>query len=581
MSARFDTTSLVSQLGLGCYWAWVALAFYSNASMIGAKDPGFWVESIWQYSTLFHGIALVAFALCAHRIASLLNRPWMPWVSAAGLAGGMVGFVGLFMLSEGFGETTALAQTPLLFGPAVVLDALVVGLSSGVLFLLWAQAFTRLAPVCAVGSSIVGCLIGLILYFVFYDFPMTGVGTLACICLPLISACCLRFLITHDLIALGMPAGEAPWAGVGSREPGVAAAPDTPHPADVPQPATSPLAAREKTPRVADVVVLTSCLFAFAFGGELLRAFSLSLSNSSINVMGAFYLLGGIIGISLLLAYWLKPAQDASPRFITMQVVRMTLVAMAAAFVAIPLVSNYSISLGYGLFGAGFWCFRIISWVYCLLFCWRFATNPLRAFGILDAAFAFSVILCGPVSDLLLSRMTPEGGPLLTVALAIAVVLMFISMFVLYNRQSTTVFNHQESLLAQGPAIQGPAAHAFWTVAPHENAQQETSAVPLASTPPSTPANLPELFDRKVAAVAVQFGLTEREAQVVSLMAQGRTLPYIQEALYISAGTAQTHSRHIYKKMSIHSRQELIDIVAQTAPDCAEVVVQDASISEK
>ena len=39
MSARFDTTSLVSQLGLGCYWAWVALAFYSNASMIGANDP--------------------------------------------------------------------------------------------------------------------------------------------------------------------------------------------------------------------------------------------------------------------------------------------------------------------------------------------------------------------------------------------------------------------------------------------------------------------------------------------------------------------------------------------------------------
>ena len=63
MSARFDTTSLVSQLGLGCYWAWVALAFYSNASMIGANDPGFWVESIWQYSTLFHGIALVAFAI--------------------------------------------------------------------------------------------------------------------------------------------------------------------------------------------------------------------------------------------------------------------------------------------------------------------------------------------------------------------------------------------------------------------------------------------------------------------------------------------------------------------------------------
>jgi DNA-binding CsgD family transcriptional regulator len=54
-------------------------------------------------------------------------------------------------------------------------------------------------------------------------------------------------------------------------------------------------------------------------------------------------------------------------------------------------------------------------------------------------------------------------------------------------------------------------------------------------------------------------GLTNREIEVLSLLLEGRSVPYIVKLLYISEGTARTHTKHIYTKLGVHSKQELID----------------------
>lgn len=61
--------------------------------------------------------------------------------------------------------------------------------------------------------------------------------------------------------------------------------------------------------------------------------------------------------------------------------------------------------------------------------------------------------------------------------------------------------------------------------------------------------------------VSDYYGLTSREAEILSFLAQGRTQPYIRDALMVSRNTISTHVKHIYSKMEIHSKQELIDIV--------------------
>ena len=541
---------LVAQTGFGLYWAWVALAFYSDSPVLGQASSSAMVDGIWLYSTLFHFVSLVVCSVAARQIGPLFDSPRTIWLAAGGLSLGMLGFVALSTLvvsadaaamTVGATAGTDAATVTSLWIP-ILLNAILVGVSSCILFLIWGKAYTHLGTAQGIGASLLAFMTGLVLYFVFCDFPAEILGAVACVALPLLSAACLHFLTRNGLAAQKASACHEFFE--------------------------SP---SESDSRIEDVAVLVAAVFAFAFGGELLRAFSLSLAQDAINTMGAYYLFGGVFGISVLIAYWMQPTGEALPRIISMRAVRIILVVMAGAFASIPLFSNVSVLLGYGIFGAGFWCFRVVSWIYCLLFCRRFGTRASRAFGILDAAFAASVILSDPIIQALLPQIGSDGAGLTIASLAIALILMFTSVFVLYNRQSTTVFNvqeterlhsHVEASCSQPGAFAGNAADTY-DAGTNDIITNGASAVPIVAGQPTT-AILDAILDTKISAVAQRFGLTEREAQVARLMAQGRTLPYIQEALCISAGTAQTHSRHIYKKMSIHSRGELIDIITSS-----------------
>ncbi len=53
-------------------------------------------------------------------------------------------------------------------------------------------------------------------------------------------------------------------------------------------------------------------------------------------------------------------------------------------------------------------------------------------------------------------------------------------------------------------------------------------------------------------------GLTEREREVLTLIAQGLTNQHIAQKLYISIKTVQTHRAHILEKLGLHDRTELV-----------------------
>ena len=59
---------------------------------------------------------------------------------------------------------------------------------------------------------------------------------------------------------------------------------------------------------------------------------------------------------------------------------------------------------------------------------------------------------------------------------------------------------------------------------------------------------------------AARYFLTEREEEVLDLLVAGRSVPYISERLMVSANTVKTHVRHIYAKLDVHNRQELLDV---------------------
>ena len=63
--------------------------------------------------------------------------------------------------------------------------------------------------------------------------------------------------------------------------------------------------------------------------------------------------------------------------------------------------------------------------------------------------------------------------------------------------------------------------------------------------------------------VASEHGLTPREREVMGMLAEGYTRAYIREALDVSDGTAKAHIAHVYAKLGIHHKDDLLDYIDQ------------------
>ncbi len=57
------------------------------------------------------------------------------------------------------------------------------------------------------------------------------------------------------------------------------------------------------------------------------------------------------------------------------------------------------------------------------------------------------------------------------------------------------------------------------------------------------------------------FGLSQREEEVLLLLAQGKTAGEIAHELLVANGTVKAHVGHIYQKLDVHSREELLERV--------------------
>ncbi len=74
-----------------------------------------------------------------------------------------------------------------------------------------------------------------------------------------------------------------------------------------------------------------------------------------------------------------------------------------------------------------------------------------------------------------------------------------------------------------------------------------------------------DYFEEACEAIAVEAGLSKREAEILPFALRGRTSERIAGELFISKSTVDTHLRRIYTKAGVHSRQELIDLGERTA----------------
>lgn len=99
------------------------------------------------------------------------------------------------------------------------------------------------------------------------------------------------------------------------------------------------------------------------------------------------------------------------------------------------------------------------------------------------------------------------------------------------------------------------------------------------------PGRSPGLSEENVGALSVSprcladaYGLTAREKEVFALWSAGYGSRYIEDKLCISQATVKTHVRHIYDKIGVRSRPELMLRLEEFSDAEYESVVEDASM---
>lgn len=85
----------------------------------------------------------------------------------------------------------------------------------------------------------------------------------------------------------------------------------------------------------------------------------------------------------------------------------------------------------------------------------------------------------------------------------------------------------------------------------------------------------PALWQRKIDRVIEQFELTTRQQEVFRMLVRGRNAQYIAEKFFISISTAKAHIHNIYRKLDVHSQQELINLVENVEMSAAPVPASD------
>ena len=68
-------------------------------------------------------------------------------------------------------------------------------------------------------------------------------------------------------------------------------------------------------------------------------------------------------------------------------------------------------------------------------------------------------------------------------------------------------------------------------------------------------------IDETCRVLAQKHGLTTRELEILILICNGRSKGYIADTLYISENTVKAHTKNVYAKLSVHSKEDLLRLL--------------------
>jgi DNA-binding CsgD family transcriptional regulator len=392
---------------------------------------------------------------------------------------------------------------------ATTLPFLALGAACGAIFWLWGNALLEAGRDQAdVTRLVVGALAA---YSVLYavSYALAPIGRIAFLALCVAASGCLYAFVARDASAVG--AGDpvqADDAGGAAGCPRVA-----------PGEALSKLSA--------ELICVMASVFAFSF----VRTTALA----SIRDVDFINRLGAVLSLVFSLAalvWWLAVrgrGVGGRPDAIGMYRVAFPVIATVAA--ALPLVSASLIAIAAAVLHAAF--FVILATLVVLSASCSEAHGVRRgvALGILGAGTFLSASLSTLIAYLIYRGSAVTQANVLVCALAIVYVLAMAYVAAQHRMRATR------------------AGHAGVR---HDGGVRATGAELLE-----------DLYATSCATAVERFSLTDREADVLRLLVRGYTQHGIADGLCVTENTVRTHLRNLYRKLGVHSRQEVLELLGR------------------
>lgn len=287
------------------------------------------------------------------------------------------------------------------------------------------------------------------------------------------------------------------------------------------------------------------CIGALGFSSGIVRALALYHSNVG-DVVNIASMVGALLGAVVLIGFWNRHSFS----FNIYGIFRLLLPALLTAFLLLPFLGadylGVFAAFAYLLFSFA----TMLMGIQCIQISHNHGVRPTFAFA-LFAAVVYLLQALGFIFGHFAETVSIVGlQPLSIVALGSVWLLAMI------------LIAAERNPLRAVPIPQTELASTIEFIAIHDRRADKPSAHrgSQAHNDPLAPPIRDRLSKRCLMAKET-YGLTVRETEIAEYIARGVTVNVIAEKLVISENTVRAHSKHIYTKLGIHKRQELLDLL--------------------
>ena len=173
---------------------------------------------------------------------------------------------------------------------------------------------------------------------------------------------------------------------------------------------------------------------------------------------------------------------------------------------------------------------------------------------------ARAALLVSLVAGMVLDARDDLDGTVRAMVLVVAgIYLLSMTLVLLTRKQGKPVAGMSVSLTSEDVAFNRSQAAAAASEAGESSPEVRAVPEPVDQVSQASPAPTP--LEARAADLAAKYHLTPREHEVVLLLAQGRSAPFIGNELGLATNTVRGYVQEAYAKLDVHSKQELIDLL--------------------